>query len=86
MSAHVDGDDVIISHECRGQMIELMRHAADAMQHDERRLVRGTPVQIVKTQAVHNDEPVGIAGSALRLDGHMGKRSADDAAGQQCPK
>ena len=77
MPAHVDGDDVIIRRENRRKVIELMRHPADAMQHNERRFVGGTPVQIVKAQAIHDEETVRVAGRLC-----TGKASADDAAGQ----
>ena len=59
MPTHVDCKDVVIAGKARREMVERMRDAPDAVQHDERRLVRAAPVQVMNAQAVNGDEPVG---------------------------
>ena len=58
MAAHVDGDHPIIARQVRRDVIERVRVPGDPVQHDERRLFRSTPVEIVQAQAVDRDKTI----------------------------
>ena len=47
-------------------MIERVRHAVEAVHHDERRLSVSTPVNDMDAESVHLDE--AVCGLALRAD------------------
>ena len=73
MAAHVDRHHVVVALEMRRQMIELMRHAADAVEHDKRRLLRRAPIQVMKPQSIHGYVAV-LIGLRLGWHGGSGKR------------
>src|SRR5262245_8481551 len=58
MAAHIHGQHVISRCKVRRDVVEGMRDPSDAMQHDQRRLVRGAPLEIVNAQTIHVDESV----------------------------
>ena len=67
MPAHIDRHHVIVRREIRRDVIELMRHPADAVQHDETAAYFRAPVQIVEPQAVHFCKPVHVPGLRAEL-------------------
>jgi hypothetical protein len=66
VAAHVDRDHVITRREMRRQVIEGAGDAIEAVNHDERRLVRIAPVHVVDAQTVDRDEAVGGLGCHRR--------------------
>jgi hypothetical protein len=53
---------VIVVLEAWRDVIERVRYSADAVQHDERWFVRGTPIEVVNSEIVNGDELILIAG------------------------
>ena len=71
MTSHVDGHDVILRSKVWRNVVERVRDASDAMQHDERRFLRRSPVEIVNSQAIDRDETID------RLRGLRSSRAAN---------
>src|SRR5688572_11952424 len=82
MPAHVDGNDAKPAGEVRGDVIERARHAIEAVDEDQRRLLsaersRGTPIDVVDPKAVDGDEAVDGLGRLRRGSGRYEKTNAD---------
>src|SRR5207249_10204113 len=58
VTAHVDCHHVIVLVEVRGNVVEGVRHAAYAVQHDQGRLIGRTPIQVVDPKTVDGHETV----------------------------
>src|SRR5207244_1451865 len=59
MPAHIDSHDVIVRSEVRRDVIERVGHSANAVEHDERLLVRCAPFEVMDAQSANGDESVG---------------------------
>src|SRR5687767_12930429 len=77
MSAHVDGNDAKPAGEVRDDMIERARHAIEAVDEDQRRLFRATPVDVVNAEAVDGDEAIYGLGRLRRGSGRYEKTNED---------
>ena len=66
MPPHVDGNDAISAREVRDDVIERARHAIEAVDEDQRRLLggvrrersRGPPFDVVNAETVDGDKPI----------------------------